>query len=72
LLVSLTVGPFVASAFGAISDHWVGGEVAIGSLTISLPGVRLALWFGGLITVLSGLAARRRMRRAHRAGLAEA
>jgi dTMP kinase len=71
LLVSLTIGPFVASAFGAISEHSTGGEVAIGSLTISLPGVRLALWFGGLITVLSGIAARRRMRRAHRAGLTE-
>jgi dTMP kinase len=72
LLVSLTVGPFIASALGAISNHWVNGDVAIGSLTVSLPGVRLALWLGGLITVLSGLAARRRMRRAHRAGLAEA
>jgi MFS family permease len=72
LLVSLTVGPFIASALGAISDHWVSGSVAVGSLTISLPGVRLALWLGGLVTVLSGLAARRRMRRAHQAGLAEA
>jgi hypothetical protein len=26
--------------------------------------VRLALWLGGAVTVLSGLAARRRMRRA--------
>jgi dTMP kinase len=64
LLIALTVGPFFATAFGAVSDHWVDSDVQIGSLTISLPGVRLALWFGGLITVLAGLMARRRMRRA--------
>jgi dTMP kinase len=68
LLISLTVGPFVATAFGAVSDHWVDGDVEIGTVTISLPGVRLALWFGGLVTVLAGLMARRRMRRAHEAG----
>ena len=65
LLLSLTIGPFVASGFGAISDNTVDGDVDVGSFTISLPGVRLALWFGGLITVFSGLAARRRMRKAH-------
>ena len=27
----------------------------LGASTVSLPGVRLALWFGGVITVLSGL-----------------
>jgi dTMP kinase len=72
LLVSLTVGPFIASGLGALSDHWVEGDVEVGALTISLPGVRLALWAGGLITVLSGLAARRRMRRARRAERVEA
>jgi len=64
LLLSLTVGPFAASALGAISDHWVDGEVEVGSLSVSLPGVRLALWLGGAVTVLSGVLARRRMRRA--------
>ena len=72
LLLSLTIGPFVASALGAISDHWVGGDVALGSVTISLPGVRLALWLGGLVCVLSGLAARRRMRRSHQPASADA
>jgi hypothetical protein len=64
LLLSLTLGPFFATAFGAISEHWVNSHVDVGSATLSLPGVRLALWFGGLITVLSGIAAGRRMRRA--------
>ncbi|MGQ0824842.1 MAG: MFS transporter [Actinomycetota bacterium] len=67
LLLSLVVGPFVASGLGAASDRWLDGDVEVAGLTISLPGVRLALWMGGGITVLSALAARRRMLRAHRA-----
>ena len=72
LLISLTVGPFVATALGAVSDVWVDEDVAIGSFTISLPGVRLALWLAGIITILSGLGTRRRMRRAHDEDSAEA
>jgi dTMP kinase len=72
LLISLTVGPFVATALGAVSDAWVDGDVAIGSFTISLPGVRLALWLAGAITILSGFGARRRMRMAHKAEVVEA
>jgi dTMP kinase len=67
LLLSLTVGPFAASALGAISDHFVDGDVEVGSFSVSLPGVRLALWLGGVVTVASGLMARRRMRRSHEA-----
>ena len=63
LLVALTVGPFVASALGAVSDAWVDGDVEVGSFTVSLPGVRLALWLGGVVTILAGFMARRRMRR---------
>jgi dTMP kinase len=72
LLLSLTLGPFVATAFGAISKHWVNSHVDVGSATLSLPGVRLALWFGGLVTVLSGVAAGRRMRRARDIEVVEA
>jgi hypothetical protein len=68
----LTLGPFVATAFGAISKHWVNSHVDVGSATLSLPGVRLALWFGGLVTVLSGVAAGRRMRRARDIEVVEA
>lgn len=66
LLLSLTVGPFVATLLGRASDALVDGEVDVGAASIALPGVRLALWLGGLITVLSGIMAMRRMRRAHR------
>jgi len=63
LLVALTVGPFIASALGAISDAWVDNDIEVGSITVSLPGVRLALWMGGVVTILAGFMARRRMRR---------
>ncbi len=51
LLLSLTVSPFIADSFDNFSKH------------IGIPGVRFALLAGGLLTVVSGLAARRRMRR---------
>jgi len=67
LLLSLTLGPFVSSALGSTSNALTDGSVEIGGVHLSLPGPRLALWFGGLITILSGIAARRRMRMAQRA-----
>ncbi len=63
LLLSLTIAPFVAGALNAISEHTVNGRVHIGSVSVALPGVRLTMWLGGAVTILSGLAARRRMRR---------
>ncbi len=70
LLLSLTISPFIASALGAISDELTSGGVHIGSAHLSLPGVRLALWLGGAFTVLSGLAAQRRMYKATHADMA--
>jgi dTMP kinase len=67
LLLSLTLGPFVSSGLGSLSNAITNGSVKIGSIHLSLPGPRLALWFGGLITILSGVGARRRMRKAQRA-----
>ena len=63
LLLSLTIAPFIAGALNAISQHAIHGRARIGGFHISLPGARLALWLGGVVTVLSGLAAQRRMRR---------
>jgi MFS family permease len=65
LLASLTIGPFMSSAFDAISDSAIDRHLDIGSFSVFLPGVRLALVAGGGITVVSALAARRRMQRAH-------
>jgi len=64
LLLSLTIWPFIAGALNAILEHAVENEVHLGGFGIALPGVRVALWLGGAVTVLSGLAAQRRMGRA--------
>lgn len=69
LLLSLTVSPFVASALGALSLRLTNGEIKVGSAHLSLPGVRLALLAGGLLTIFSGIMARRRM---HKVQLVEA
>ena len=64
LLLSLTIAPFIAGALERdFATHAASGHVHVGRVHIALPGVRLALWFGGAVTVLSGLAAQRRMRR---------
>ncbi|HET9728625.1 MAG TPA: MFS transporter [Acidimicrobiia bacterium] len=64
LLLSLTVGPFIAVGLGAIAQGLTNGEVRVGSAHLGLPGVRLALWAGGALTIVSGVFARRRMRMA--------
>ena len=64
LLISLTIWPFIAGALNAIFEHAVNGHVDIGGFGIALPGVRVALWLGGAVTIVSGLAAQRRMRKA--------
>jgi len=61
LLLSLTIWPFIAGGLNAISRHALNSGIHAGRLRIALPGVRLALWLGGAITVFSGLAAQRRM-----------
>jgi dTMP kinase len=66
LLLSLTIGPFVSSGLGSLSNAVTKGSVKLGGIHLSLPGPRLALWFGGIITILSGVGARRRMRMAQR------
>ncbi len=63
LLLSLTVSPFIASGLGALSNGLTDGELKVGAAHLGLPGVRLALWMGGVMTILSGVAARRRMRK---------
>ncbi|MCC6338474.1 MAG: MFS transporter [Acidimicrobiia bacterium] len=65
LLVSLTVSPLFADLFNWISKLvLVDRSVSLGDFAYGLPGVRLALWGGGLVTTLSGLVAHRQVRRA--------
>jgi MFS family permease len=65
LLLSLTIGPFISGGLGSLFDAITNNQVTVGGVALSLPGPRLALWFGGLVTVFSGLFAGRRMRKAH-------
>ena len=60
LLLSLTIGPFMLAWLGAIARRRSPNNQRARSAIVhlSLPGVRLALWLGGLVTVLSGLFAR--------------
>ena len=63
LLLSLTIWPFIAGALERdLAAHRQRGDRTSAASTSRCPGVRLALWLGGAITVLSGLAAQRRMR----------
>ena len=63
LLLSLTISPFIANLLGNIAKHLNHGQVHLAGIHVELPGVRLALWFGGAVTALSGFAARFLMRR---------
>ncbi|HEX5616432.1 MAG TPA: hypothetical protein VFZ83_14860, partial [Acidimicrobiia bacterium] len=65
LLLALASGPFMADLLEAIADSLFDGSVEIAGARLHLPGVRLALWFGGVITVVAAFFASRRMRRAH-------
>jgi len=71
LLVSLTIAPLFADVFNWVSKAVTGDRtIGIGTLSYGLPGVRLALWGGGLVTTFSGLFAHRQMRRAREADAA--
>jgi MFS family permease len=63
LLLALTLSPFLSNLLGSLAKHLNHGSVHLGGVRVELPGVRLALWFGGGITVVSGLAARFLMHR---------
>jgi len=56
LLFALTVSPLFAGIFDAISDAaFTDSAFEVSGQVIHLPGVRLALWLGGLICVVAGL-----------------
>jgi dTMP kinase len=63
LLLSLTVSPLFADLY-----EWIFGlfdadnRITLGGFSYSFPGVRLALWGGAVLTVISGLYARHELR----------
>ncbi len=58
LLISLTISPLWADFWNEITKAILGPSqsVSIGPYTYALPGVRIALWGGGLITLAAGFA----------------
>lgn len=65
LLVALVISPLWADFWDwIVNDVGKVGVVSIGQVDYSFPGVRIALWGGGLITLGAGLYARWSMKRA--------
>ncbi len=62
VLIAFAVGPFLSALLDRLSQDLVGGQVSIGGLTISVPGVRLTLWLAGLIIMGAGVLAARSLR----------
>ena len=68
LLIALVVSPLWADFWDwIINDLFNVGIVTIGQVQYSFPGVRIALWGGGMITLGAGLYARWSMKNADRA-----
>jgi dTMP kinase len=68
LLIALTISPLWADFWSWVSTELFGSDqaVTLGPYTYALPGVRIALWGGGLITLGAGFVAWRSIRRAER------
>jgi len=67
LLISLTVSPLFADFWDWVTHGLLDHQaISLGPYSYALPGVRIALWCGGLITLIAGLFAWRSIRRAER------
>jgi dTMP kinase len=67
LLISLTISPLWSDFWDRVSDAvFTDGAIDVGGATYALPGVRFALWGGGLITFFAGFVSWRAVRRARR------
>jgi dTMP kinase len=67
LLISLTISPLWADFWDWVTRELLSGQsVSIGPYDYALPGVRIALWGGGIITLVAGLVAWRSIRKAER------
>jgi dTMP kinase len=68
LLISLTISPLWSDFWDWVTRELFGGDqvVSIGPYSYAIPGVRIALWGGGLITLVAGIFAWRGIRRAER------
>jgi len=64
LLLSLAVSPWLAGALDGLSGALFHGKVIDVGIRVAVPGVRLAMWFGGAVTVAVGVVVSRDMLRA--------
>jgi dTMP kinase len=72
LLVSLTISPLWADFWDWVTRALlIDQSVSVGPYTYALPGVRIALWGGGIITLVAGVVAWRSIRRAEHDALTE-
>jgi dTMP kinase len=68
LLISLTISPLWADFWDWVTTTlFTNQTITIGTYTYVIPGVRIALWGGGLITYAAGIIALRSVRRSRRA-----
>ena len=57
LLLAFVLAPVLSKLLGSLSERLVDGAVVFGSITVELPGSRLALWFGGVVIIGAGVLA---------------
>ena len=63
LLLSLTISPLFADLYEWLFSLAAGApRITLGGFSYGFPGVRLALWGGAVLTIFSGLYARRELR----------
>jgi MFS family permease len=64
LFLALVVAPIGTTVLDGLSRSWLGRSrrLSVGGLTVHLPGVRLALWLGGLVIMGGGWVAARGLR----------
>jgi dTMP kinase len=73
LLISLTISPLWADFWDWVTNQLLTDQtITVGSYTYAIPGVRIALWGGGLIAYVAGIFALRSVRRARRVDLNQA
>jgi dTMP kinase len=65
VLLAFAAGPLLADRLEAFSQSAFDGSIDLAGLTVAIPGVRLALWFAGVIIVAAGVLAVLVLRRAH-------
>ena len=68
LLLAFALAPLLAGALNRFSNRAFDGSVEILTFTVSLPGVRLALWLAGAIIVAAGCIAIHSLRNASATG----